>query len=104
MFVLLFNCKFELILLFQDFSMSILRRVTNHWADAALAADGVTFVDSYGAVVNITKWITGHPFSPPKPYIFINAPSSSGRNDNNPNPGFISFNVYNLIMCASVGP
>ena len=102
MFVLLFNCKFELILLFQDFSISTLRPVNNHWVDAALAGEGVTYLDSYGAVVNITLWVTGHPFSPPRPYIYLSLPSSSAFDYNNTNSGFISSKLRYLILCASV--
>ena len=42
----------------QDYSITNVRPMNGYWVDASTAADGVTWRDSSGAVVNVSTWLT----------------------------------------------
>ena len=87
------------LLYFQDFSITTLRPIYNYWADATLGADGVTWLDSYGAAVNITVWYPGTPENPPRQFIFIVGNGNGQAYDwYNSNTGQIKL----LTLCATV--
>ena len=69
-----------------------------------MAADGVTWLDSYGAVVKIKRWANTHPFNPPYPYIILDEYYSAAFDNNGINWGYVNSDIHNLILCASKGP
>ena len=87
----------NIICCFQDFSISYMRAIRAYWIDATLAADGLTWQDSDGAVVNISLWYPGRPINPHNEHIYVGTASSTAVDFHNDNPGFINTTLW----CAS---
>ena len=69
-----------------------------YWADASTAADGVTWRDSSGAVVDISTWWSGYPKNQSNYGMGISAAIGYAYDY----PNWYSPYVGNKIWCATV--
>ena len=70
-----------------------------YWVDATPAPDGVMWLDSFGAVYNISKWYGRPPANPPRPCVFFTGPNYADNfGDGYPGTHFMT----SALICVSI--